>query len=101
MATLQPVPKILPGWTVARGTPLDPIDGIKSRTDELCGGVIGTVAGNDVVGRIIRHLIPPRGPVSEGGREIASVEQAILEGLSARFSTSLVACRTENIRIIA
>ena len=101
MATSQPVPEILPGWTVARGTPADLIDSIKSRIDELYGGVIGIVAGNDVAGRIIRHLILPRGPVAEDSREISSIEQAILEGLSAGFSTSLEACRTESIRIIA
>ena len=101
MATSQPVPEILPAWTVARGTPADLIDSIKSRIDELYGGVIGLVADNDVAGRIIRHPILPRGPVAEDSREIFRIEQAILEGLSAAFSTSLGTCRTESIRTIA
>ena len=101
MVTSQPVPEILPGWAVARGTPVDMIDSVKSRIDELYGSVIGIVAGNDVAGRIIRHLILPRGLVAEARREISNVEQAIFEGLSAGFSTSLEACWTESIRTIA
>ena len=36
----QPVPEILPGWTVARGIPADVIEGINSGIYELYGSVI-------------------------------------------------------------
>ena len=69
LPTSQPLPEILPGWTVARGTPADLIDGINSGIYELYGGVIGIAAGNDVAGRIIRHRIPPHESIAEGSQD--------------------------------
>ena len=76
MATSQPMPEILPGWTVTRGTSADLIDGINSGIDELCGGLIRIAAGNDATGRIIRHRIPPRILQAALKRNVALKKQA-------------------------
>ena len=45
----QPVPEILPGWTVARGIPADVIEGINSGIYELYGSVIRIAVGDQAV----------------------------------------------------
>ena len=71
--TSQPLTEILRRCTV------DVIDGINSGIYELYVDVICIAAGNEAASQIIRHRIPPCGPIPDGGKEIARIEQTILQ----------------------